>query len=317
MPSEKTDISAVNQVKIFDILVVLLLIGVVGIIAYPYITNKPFTTDVVLDAISPIIAIKGSKQDISKQPSVAPTPFATIAKPTITYPTAIPTVEMKFVDPYTSGERFEGQWYKWFRQNVSGFKHMNAGVVVYRHAFLDGYTWWDNAMGQYFPAPAPLGRRYFAVWIHEELLGDTSKDDGRFYGFRDNAFQLQYKSYFLLSKDENYNPVNWILEFNSQYDYYNTVIAQPFGYVQVYTGHDPETGGYSAQTTGWLVPGKGNAIDGYIIYEVPGDAQERDLMLIGNFASFGNAYWRFANGSQEVITQSRYPEPGETGIPRT
>ena len=74
---------------------------------------------------------------------------------------------------------------------------------------------------------------------------------------------------------------------------YNLVIAPPCGYDYIRTGNNPETAGYVAQPSGWLKPGKSNAMDGYIMFEVPSDAQESDLLLIGNFAGFGNAYWRF------------------------
>ena len=89
-------------------------------------------------------------------------------------------------------------------------------------------------------------------------------------------------------------PQYTIQELDNYHDYYDTVIAPPFGYVRRYSGHDPETGGWIAEKPGILRMGKGNALDGYLIYEVPDTTMESDFLLTGNFATFGSAYWRFA-----------------------
>jgi hypothetical protein len=77
------------------------------------------------------------------------------------------------------------------------------------------------------------------------------------------------------------------------YDYYDTVIAGPFGYQIRYAGSSPETAGYVADRIGWLRMGKGNAADGYILFEIPKEAMEEDLLLTGSFSRFGTAYWKF------------------------
>ncbi len=80
---------------------------------------------------------------------------------------------------------------------------------------------------------------------------------------------------------------------NNYYDYYNTMTAGPFGYLIRYARDSPDTGGYVAEEVGWLRWGKGNAVDGYIIYEIPEDTREEDILLHGAFSTFGSAYWRF------------------------
>jgi hypothetical protein len=77
------------------------------------------------------------------------------------------------------------------------------------------------------------------------------------------------------------------------YDYTDTVIAGPFSYLIRYTGFNPETAGYVSERIGWLRMGKGNAVDGYVLFEVPKETMEEDLLLTGSFSRFGTAYWKF------------------------
>ena len=49
-----------------------------------------------------------------------------------------------------------------------------------------------------------------------------------------------------------------------------------------------------AEPIGWLRMGKGNCIDGYLLFEVPKKAFDEDVMLLGSFSTFGTAYWKFA-----------------------
>jgi hypothetical protein len=40
--------------------------------------------------------------------------------------------------------------------------------------------------------------------------------------------------------------------------------------------------------------GPGNAFDGYMLFEIPKETQEKDIRLLGSFASFGDANWKIA-----------------------
>jgi len=225
-------------------------------------------------------------------PTPRPTPIPTTPTP-IPTPKSLPTLAPHYVDPLLHGERWEGQWFKWVRMDVQGLKDLDMGIVVYRHAFLDSYTWWNGALGNYQVEKPREGYRYFAVWVHEEMFGNSSTNDPRIWAFDETSFRLQIKDTVIESDPNLHNLVNRIKEFDYQYDYYNTITAPPFGYYILYTGTSPETAGMVAMKTGWLRMGKGNAIDGYVLFEVPEKTMESDLLFLGNFARFGNAYWRF------------------------
>ena len=214
-------------------------------------------------------------------PPPTPTPRQT--------PAALPTIQQKFVDPLIHGERYEGQWFRWFRPDILGLKDLNAGIIVYRHAFMDSYTWYNPILGQYFKQKPTEGTRYFAVWIHEEIF---PPDDPGMYPFYGDSFRIQVGD-LIIENDTVHNPVCRIREFDNKPDYYNIVTAPPLGWYIKKMGWNPETGGYAALRVGEIRVGEGNSVDGYLLFEVPKSTMIEDVMLLGNFGRFGTAYWRF------------------------
>ena len=240
-----------------------------------------------------VTAAKNTYTEIRKTPTPTPTPIPTPPpSPTPTprmTPVALPTIIPQPVNLFWPGERWEGQWYQWKRQNVSGTKDLHAGFIVYRHAWLNSYHWYNLALGNYMVQKPSKGTRYFVVWIHQESLG---KDDPGFFPFYEDAFQVQIGEK-LYKADTVHNPVCRIQELDHKYDYYNIVTAPPFGYYIRQIGKDPETGGYVAERLGEVRYGQGNSIDGYVLYEVPEKTMTEDVILLGNFGTFGSAWWKF------------------------
>ena len=233
----------------------------------------------------------------SPTPTLPPTPTPTPKPTPIPTPSSIPTLAAHYVNPFTQGERWEGQWYQWRRLDVQGIngeglKDLSVGIIAYRHKFLDRYTWYNNAIGNYQSQWPADGNRYFVAWVHEEMLGNNSSYDPSMWAFDETAFRLQIrdKVYY---PDETHNPVNHILEFDNYPEFDKAEIAGPFAWNILYTGHDPATGGYAAFRPGYMRWGPGNAIDGYILFEIPANTYEKDVMLLGAFSTFGDAYWRF------------------------
>lgn len=241
-----------------------------------------------------VTAAKNTYAEIRKTPIPTPTPTSTpIPTPTPTprlTPAALPTIKSQPVNLFWPGERWEGQWYQWKRQNVSGLKDLHAGIIVYRHAFLDSYHWYNLALGNYMVQKPSKGHRYFVVWIHQESLG---KDDPGFFPYYEDAFRLQVKDE-LIEADTVHNPVCRIREFDHKYDFYNIVTAPPFGYFIRQTGTSPETSGYVAERLGEVRYGQGNSVDGYVLFEVPEKTMIEDVILLGKFDTFGSAWWRFS-----------------------
>lgn len=225
-------------------------------------------------------------------PTPPPTPTPTPTPTPLQTPAALPTIKQQPVDPFIHGERWEGQWFKWNRPNVLGTSDLSAGIIVYDHAWLNNYSWYNIPMGQYYKQEPTKGYRYFAVWINQEAFGTDAHNNTGFFPFYEDAFRLQVKDQ-LISFDKIHNPTCRILEFDNKDDYYNAITAPPLGYYIKKVGYTPETGGYVALRIGEIHIGKSNSESGYLLFEVPEQTMTEDVILLGNFGRFGTAYWRF------------------------
>lgn len=283
----------------------LIIFGILAIVVLFTLVSGCVDTDsaktAALDAISPVVVLKGSTQYEKMYPEKAandtPIPTATViveestviptAKPTVT---VLPTRSVYNVNPYSGGERWEGQWYRWDWLNVSGLQDAKRGIVVYNHIYMDSFTYWDDAWGNYYKVYPQNGYRFLAVFVHEE---DFSEDNSGWWGYTNSSFSLQY-DYKLHKQYTGFNFVYRIKELEETYgDYYNKEWIHPFGLERVFGGlADAKTGGYHLEPKYSLWSGACNSWDGYLLYEIPKSATDSDIRIVGNFAS-KNVNWRF------------------------
>jgi hypothetical protein len=66
-----------------------------------------------------------------------------------------------------------------------------------------------------------------------------------------------------------------------------------YGAYKYYSGslEDKSTAGETYTNVTWLRGGTSNAVDGYIVYEVPSYVKDEELIIHGIFYDFGNANW--------------------------
>jgi len=253
-----------------------------------------------LDAISPVVVLKGSSQYARMYPDlVTITPTTPTPIPTKATPVPTPSIAARQIDPYAQGERWEKQWYKHTAMTVVNpfaetilKKPLEFGVVTYDHKFLNSYTWWSDQDGQYYREIPHPGYKFLFVWVHEEVFGDPKTHIPNIPGFNMDAFSAQVGK-TLYHNDTTYNPVNRILDFDTKADYYKFSRTSTFGYTRIFLGYMTGYGGWIAQENYDIYTGQGNAWDGYIVYQVPAYATDNDTLLVGNFGAYGNAFWRF------------------------
>jgi hypothetical protein len=268
-----------------------------------------------LDAISPIVVMKGSEQYCIQFPAecnVTPvstqnTSYVIVETPTpLPTPTVKPTVSVEpvstfhYIDPFDAGERWEGQWFKWQWPNASGRETANRGIIIYGHSYYDSLTYWDAAWGNYQPLTAPAGQRFLAVYMHEEEFGPDSPD---IWGYDYTYFKLWYYQ-GLNDEYTGYNKIYRIVELEDRKnDYYNIDRLRPFGMVRTYhKGREfAATGGYTIEKYIDLRKGQGNSWDGYILFTVPKTVNDNDIRIVGNFAN-KNVYWRFGNSEPQMYS---------------
>jgi len=284
------------------------------------ITSGCIDTKPVLDLVSPVVMLKGSTQYCKEFPiecginvTAAPTPIPELTQaqatpiPTITVE---PSSKYKYVNPYESGERWIGQWFRWVWLNTSGYQSTSRGIVVYGHNYYNRLTQWNDGLGNYQNLNATKGYRFLAVYVHQE---DFGPDDTGMWGYDSSYFKLQYNQK-LHPEFIGYNKTLRIVEIeDSVNNYYNIERVLPFGIKRIFAGYrNSELGGYYMETLWSVTPGRGNSWDGYILYEVPISITDDDIRIVGNFAERG-VNWRF---DTDIKIYPMYQTPSETPLPK-
>ena len=120
-------------------LILCVFVLIMVIVAIVWITTPPLVIipeGSYLDAAGAVVPIpEGMMLDNESVLIPKPTPIPT--PPPRLLPKALPTLPQITVDPYIHGERWEGQWFKWLRPDVSGTSDLHAGIIIYDHAWLD------------------------------------------------------------------------------------------------------------------------------------------------------------------------------------
>jgi hypothetical protein len=198
------------------------------------------------------------------------TPIPTTVPPT-TPPTPVPD---PFPDAYSIGELFyynEGKY--------------ASRATVYRVWMNETYHWHNDLDNRYWTEP-PYPRpqlKYLLVFVNIENLGSDGypypksnmivvHNGGNIYHV-DTAHYLPNKA-----SDLKATPIE-IQEIEYQPDYFNLEHVEDYGYSH-------------GTTQDFVFPGKGNAIDGYLIYQVPVSLKPEDTYVEIVFDGQDRAVWK-------------------------
>lgn len=206
-------------------------------------------------------------------------------------PTPPPVIEMPISHAEPEGlymartnGHYLGNYFEWLRYNVTFEKDLHVKTMVYDYRFLDTLTEWWYEWGRYFTIYPEAGKKFLIIFPYMEMVGPNQTWDPRMYGMNQDHWFIQYGGE-LIRPDSNYELCTRIQELENTFEYNDAVRVQSFGY-------DWQGGRESCYNQHWLRWGKSNAWDGYIVYQVPVDAKPEDLKVVGNFESFGTAWWK-------------------------
>jgi len=207
-----------------------------------------------------------------------PTPLAT---PVVTEPTPalVATIEVPptpvpdpFPDAYQVKELFsfnEGRY--------------ASRATVYRYWMNATYQWHNDMDNRYYTEKPKQGFKYLFVFVNIENIGTDGypypksgmirvHNDGDVY-YVDPSHHLPDKS-----TDRDAIPVE-IKEVETQSDYFNLERVEDYGYSH-------------GTTQDFVYPGQGNAVDGYLIYQVPVYLKPADTYVEIQFDSNDRAAWK-------------------------
>ena len=247
----------------------------------------------------------GDENTVSTAATVTSSPATTLTPaPVAAAPASAPAVPDKYA--LDLGESY---WY--------GDDYRPCLATVYDTTVLPFYFWWDMDWNRFVQqSPAQSGDVFLVIFIRIEDTGNMSAvvPSADSFVVVNNGQTYTHESYFdtsVLSQNEiNYYsanfdklPYQWIREIGDQKrDYAFLTGYNVFGENQTlitnYTGLNsvlvppspPDTNGQGY----FIKPGRSNAIDGYLIYEVPAAvaADLKDTYVQVSFNSFSPAQWR-------------------------
>lgn len=225
--------------------------------------------------------VKNTSQNIST---------ITIYETIIVTVTPTPDGKLYFANEYESGIRKIKRPFSWYREDVSGQKDLSVHVTVYNYKSLNSFTWFNPSDYKYYKEyPSNSDNKFMFVFI-QIYMDDEIGNDPRMWLPNENRFVLQANNRIFYPV-QNFTKQVRIKEFEETYTLNDDSRIGYYGGIKQYQKGHRETAGEIFEEATYLKGGKSNAVDGYIIYEVPKDISDNEFIVNGAFNKFGNAAW--------------------------
>lgn len=199
-----------------------------------------------------------------------------------------PVLYYEGMDEYmfrTSGH-WLGEWVRYKRDDVEGFKDIDMRATVYRAMFLPNYRYWSVSWGQYFPQVPKNDMKYLVVFARIQMEGTTQDDDPRMWGPGQDHFIVQNGNE-TYTTDKTHEIGYRIKELEDINDMMNVSKIYDYGYSRFYDW----TGTEKASELGYIRMGVSNAWDGYLLFEISRNATMDNLKVLERIDGIGNVWW--------------------------
>jgi hypothetical protein len=206
-----------------------------------------------------------------------PLPTMTLS-PTTPLPTTATMVQTPPPDPFPDALPLK----KWFPFNEGKTK---SEGTVYRYWINETYQWHNDADNKWYTQKPKRGNKYLFVFAAVVNRGDTPfpypKSSSIFVHYNGSKYTLDTEHY-LPNKAVNPDatPIE-VGEIQFQSDVFNMEYVEDYGYSH-------------GATANMVYPEEGNAVDGYIIYEVPASLTPDKTYVEIVFNGHEKAVWKLA-----------------------
>jgi hypothetical protein len=202
-----------------------------------------------------LVAVAGCAGPAAPAPATTPPPATTVVITTIP-PTPVPTTTLPTPtpEPYPSARQLKevvqfGNGTKW-----------PTDITVYKIWINDTYQWWSPDDNRYYTQVAPSGKKYLIVFVDMANRGTDRAPLPPLAGLNIlyNTATISPDPGHPLPNLKADSPPSVILigEIEFTKKMYGSEYVEDFGYSH-------------GQKLGYITPGESNAVDGYLIYEVP------------------------------------------------
>jgi hypothetical protein len=217
----------------------------------------------------------GSGFSLFPTPTPVPTTVPVTTIPLTEEPTTAPTPTPEpFPDAYSLKE--------WFQYNEGKYA---SKATVYRYWINDTYQWHNDLSNQYFTQKPKAGNKYLFVYVDIVNTGTDAypyPKSNRIYVHYDGNVYTVDTSHYIPDKavNEKATPIE-VGEIEHQSDLFNSEFVEDYGYSH-------------GTTSDFIYPGQSNAIDGYLIYEVPASLTADTTHVEIVFDGEDRAVWKLA-----------------------
>jgi len=197
-----------------------------------------------------------------------------------------------FASEYQNGTRMLKRPFSWIRYDALYEQDMKVTTIVYDYRFFDKLHWFNPTEYKYREIePNTPGFKYLFVFV-TMWMDDVIGDDTRMWALDRNAFAVQVGGTGYTPQAYPYQLRFKELETTPNFD--ETTYIEAFKQRRGYNSEEfyIKTAGEYSDETYYLRGGKSNAIDGYLLFEVPKDTTAEDCMVLARFYSFGSSNWR-------------------------
>jgi len=196
-----------------------------------------------------------------------------------------------YASEYKEGIRKLKRPFSFIRYNALGKQDMVIHTSVYDYRIFSKYHWFNPSDYKYYTIyPSGSKSKFLFVFINIYLDNIIGKDT-RFWIPPEKDYAVQIKNTI-------YKPITFtkqlrIAELENVYNFNDDQRVVYYNSIRIYSRNEEfsTTAGETYQTIDVLKGGKSNAIDGYIVFEIPEDSREEDITVLGGFYSFGNSQW--------------------------
>lgn len=207
--------------------------------------------------------------------------------------TPTPDGHIYFASEYQNGTRLLKRPFSFIRYNALYKQDMKVTTIVYDYKIFEKLHWFNPAQ-QVYQEQLPDENMKFCFIFITVFMDDIIGDDTRAWMFN--------RSYFGLFDGE-------IMRYHMQYPYQiryreleqtptfdNTGYVEAFKQKRLYSEEEyaVKTAGEYSDEVYYLRGGQSNAIDGYLLFEIPKDKTPDDLIVFADLSSFGFSRWRLS-----------------------
>lgn len=209
--------------------------------------------------------------------------------------TPTPDGHIYFAGEYQNGTRLLQRPFSFIRYNALGKQDMKVTTIVYNYMQFETLHWFNPTTYKYQEqTPENPNNKFLLVFVYV-FMDDIIGDDTRMWAFSRNAFAVD--DGLTLYRPLEYPYQIRYKEVENTVTFNKDVKVQAFKSLREYSsGADmvKSAGEYNDEIY-YLRGGVSNAIDGFLIFEIPKNDNVEQLRVLGQFYVFGNSQWVLRN----------------------